>query len=41
LVPQNLRELRGFLKQANHYRRFVKDYSVVVKPLTMLTSPNV
>jgi len=41
LVPWNLRELRGFLKRANHYRCFVKDYSAVVRPLIMLTSPNV
>jgi len=41
LVPQNRTELRGFLKWANHYHHFVKDYSVVVKPLTVLTSSNV
>jgi len=36
LVPWNCRELRGFLKQANH--TFVKDYSAVVRPLTVLMS---
>jgi hypothetical protein len=41
LVLRNHRELKGFLKRANPYRRFVKDYSAVVKPLTVLTSPNV
>jgi len=41
LVPRNCRELRGFLKWANYYRHFVKDYSVVVRPLTVLKSPNV
>jgi len=41
LVPRNRRELRGFLKRANHYFHFVKDYSAVVKPLTVLMSPNV
>jgi hypothetical protein len=29
LVWWNCRELRGFLKQANHYCHFVKDYSVL------------
>jgi len=38
---QNFRELRKFLKQANHYCCFVKDYTAVVKPLTALTSPKV
>jgi len=40
-APRNRKELRQFLGLAKYYRRFVKDYSVVVKPLTMLTSPNV
>jgi len=34
-------ELRQLLGLANYYPRFVKDYSVVVKPLTVLTSPKV
>jgi len=34
-------ELRQFLKQANHYLRFVKDYAAAVKPLIVLTSPKV
>jgi len=41
LVPWNHRELRKFLKQANHYRHFFKDYTAVVKPLTTLTNPKV
>jgi len=41
VVPQNCRELREFLKQANHYCHFFKDYAAVVKPLTVLTSPKV
>jgi len=39
-APRNWKELRQFLGLA-YYRRFVKDYSAVIKPLTMLTSPNV
>jgi len=39
VVLQNHRKLREFLKRANHYCCFVKDYAAVVKPLTLLTSP--
>lgn len=36
-TPKNLHELRSFLGFANFYRRFIKDYSAVVHPLTSLT----
>lgn len=36
--PQNLKELRSFLGFSGYYRRFVKDYSKIVKPLNDLTS---
>jgi len=38
---RNCRELREFLKRVNHYLRFVRDYTAVAKPLTVLTSPKV
>lgn len=36
--PQNLKELQSFLGFSGYYRRFVKDYSRIVKPLTHLTT---
>ena len=36
-VPRNLKELQQFLGLGNWLRRFIKDYSAVVKPLTSLT----
>lgn len=36
--PQNLKELRSFLGFSGYYRRFIKDYSKIVKPLTNLTA---
>ncbi|KAL0160010.1 hypothetical protein M9458_043735, partial [Cirrhinus mrigala] len=37
-IPKSLRELRSFLGFAGYYRRFVKGYSNIVKPLHELTS---
>ena len=35
-VPHNLKTLRSFLGFAGYYRRFVKDYAKIVKPLNEL-----
>lgn len=36
--PQILKELKSFLGFSGYYRRFVQDYSKIVKPLTNLTA---
>jgi hypothetical protein len=36
-APRNLRELRGFLGFANFYRRFIKNFAKLARPLNNLT----
>ena len=37
-APVDVPRLRAFLGLANYYRRFVKNFSLIAKPLTILTS---
>lgn len=36
-IPQTLKQLKSFLGFAGYYRRFIKDYSIIAKPLNNLT----
>ena len=39
-VPKNLTEVRSFVGLASYYRKFVPNFSKIVKPLTSLTKKN-
>jgi hypothetical protein len=38
--PRDINRLRAFLGLCNYYRKFVKTFSAIAKPLTMLTRLN-
>ena len=39
-TPQSKRDVQQFLGLANYYRRFIKDFGVIAKPLNHLTEKN-
>ena len=39
--PSNVKEVRSFLGLVGYYRRFVKDFSIIAKPMTKLTQKDV
>ena len=39
--PTNVKEVRSFLGMAGYYRHFVKDFSIIAKPMTKFTQKNV
>ena len=42
LTPKSIKDVRSFLGHACFYRRFIKDFSVIYKPLcNLLTKENV
>ena len=40
-TPKTVRDVRKFLGLANYYRRFIKNFATLVKPLNMLTRKKV
>ena len=37
LQPKNMKDIRKFLGLANYYRRFIKDFAPVARPMNVLT----
>jgi len=37
LQPKNVKDVRKFLGLANYYRRFIKDFAKIARPMNMLT----
>ena len=40
-IPKNVRQIKGFLGLASYYRKFIKDFSKIAKPLNNLTKKGV
>ncbi|EFP06197.1 hypothetical protein CRE_10709 [Caenorhabditis remanei] len=40
-TPQTLSDVKSFMGMAGYFRRFIKDFGIIGRPLTMLTQKNV
>jgi len=41
LEPKNIKDIRKFLGLTNYYRRFIKDFTQVARPMNMLTRKDI
>ena len=39
--PKNIKDVRKFLDLANYYRRFIKDFAQIARPMNMLIRKDV
>ena len=39
--PKNVKDVRKFLGLTNYYRRFIKDFAQVARPMNMLTRKDI
>ena len=41
LEPKNVKDIRNFLGLVNYYRKFIKDFTQVARPINILTRKDV
>jgi len=39
--PKNMKDVRKFLDLTNYYRRFIKDFAQVARPMNILTKKDI